>query len=439
MPASFRPFFPNQTLLMPPALQEWLPEGHLAYFIADTVASLDLAAFYRRYEEGGARNQPFEPRMMVGLWLYAYATGTFSSRRIAKKLDEDVAYRMLAAGNRPAHRTLAEFRQENLAALESLLVQVVGIAREAGVKRLGMLAVDGTKLRANASKHKAMSYGRMREEEERLRREIAELSAKAAAVDAAEDQEYGADQRGDELPAELQRREQRLATIRAAKARLEQRQADADREQGRSPEAGRKGKGRKPFAREFGVPADSAQENFTDPQSRVMKTGQGFQQCYNGHAAVEEGSQLIVAAELTNCAADSGQIVPLVEAATAAAGGAPEEVTADAGFRSEANFAQLEARGIKAYISLGREGKLRAKTDCPPGPATAAMAARLATEPGKSRYRRRKAIVEPVFGWIKHVLGFRQFSLRGQAKAQAEWRMVCTAVNLRRMHRSATG
>ena len=278
MPTTFRPCAPNQSLLFPPSPRDWLPEGHLAFFIADTVSALDLQPFYAVYEGDGRRNQPFDPQMMVTVLLYAYATGTFSSRRIARKLEDDVAYRVLAAGNFPAHRTIAEFRQQHLVAFQALFVQVVAIAREAGVVQVGALAVDGSKVKASASKHKAMSYGRMRDEERRLREQIAALTTQAEATDAAEDAAHGPDVRGDELPAELERREQRLAAIAAAKARLEARQADEDRRNGRTPNDGRKGRGSKPFARDFGVPPDDAQDNFTDPESRIMKTAHGFDQ-----------------------------------------------------------------------------------------------------------------------------------------------------------------
>jgi len=434
MPTTFRPCAPDQSLLFPPCPRDWLPEGHLAFFIADAVAALDLEAFYAPYEGDGRRNQPFDPQMMVTVLLYAYATGTFSSRRIARKLEEDVAYRVVAAGNFPAHRTIAEFRQQHLTAFEALFVQVVRIAREAGVVKLGALAVDGSKLKANASKHKAMSYGRMGEEETRLREQIAALTAQAEASDAAEDAAHGPDVRGDELPAELQRREKRLATIAAAKARLEARQADEDRQKGRTPDDGRKSRGTRPFARDFGVPPDDAQDNFTDPESRIMKTSQGFDQCYNGQIAVDEASQMIVATGLTNCAADNGELLPLIDQTHTALGEQPSEVLADAGYRAEATFQTLETRQITGYISLGREGK----SDTTPNPAheaTQRMAARLASEAGRVRYRRRKAIVEPVFGWIKDVLGFRRFSLRGVVKARGEWSVVCLAVNLKRFHR----
>jgi len=433
VPTTFRPCAPDQSFLFPPSPRDWLPEGHLAFFIADTVAALDLQAFYAPYEGDGRRNQPFDPQMMVTVLLYAYATGTFSSRRIARKLEEDVAYRVLAASNFPAHRTIADFRQQHLAAFEALFVQVVQIAREAGVVRLGTLAVDGTKVKANASKHKAMSYGRMREEEARLGEQIAALTAQAEASDAAEDAALGPDVRGDELPAELQRREERLAKIAAAKARLEARQADADRQKGRTPDDGRKSRGPTPFARDFGVPPDDAQDNFTDPESRIMKTSYGFDQCYNGQLAVDEATQLIVATGLTNCAADNAELLPLLNRAGATLGSEPPEVLADAGYRGEVTFQTLETRQITGYISLGREGK----PDATPNPAHVAthrMADRLKSDVGRARYRRRKAIVEPVIGWIKEVLGFRRFSLRGEVKARGEWNVVCLAVNLKRFH-----
>ena len=434
MPTTFRPCAPDQSLLFPPSPRDWLPEGHLAFFIADTVAALDLQAFYAAYEGDGRRNQPFDPQMMVTVLLYAYATGTFSSRRIARKLEEDVAYRVLAAGNFPAHRTIAEFRQQHLAAFEALFVRVVQLAREAGVVQLGALAVDGSKIKANASKHKAMSYGRMREEETRLREQIAALTAQAEASDAAEDAAHGPDVRGDELPAELQRREERRAKIAAAKERLEARQAEEDRQKGRTPDDGRKGRGSKPFARDFGVPPDDAQENFTDPESRIMKASHGFDQCYNGQIAVDEATQLIVATGLTHCAADNAELLPLIDRVHVTLGGDPPDVLADAGYRGEATFQALEARGVTAYISLGHEVR-PAKPPNPAHVATQRMAARLASDTGRARYRRRKAIVEPVLGWIKEVLGFRRFSLRGVAKARGEWNVVCLAVNLKRLHR----
>jgi transposase len=434
MPTTFRPCSPDQVLLFPPSPRDWLPEGHVAFFILDAVAALDLQAFYAPYEGDGRRNAPFDPQMMVRILLYGYVTGTFSSRGIARKLQEDVAYRVLAAGNFPAHRTIAEFRQRHLADFEALFVQVVQLAREAGVITLGTVAVDGSKVRAHASKHKAMSYKRMREDEQRLQAEIADLLAQAEATDAAEDARHGADRTGEELPAELQRRDTRLATIQAAKARLEARQAAKDRETGRTPDDGRKGHGTKPYKRDFGVPEDRAQENFTDPDSRIMKTGDGYQQCYNGQVAVDAASQLIVATRLSNVSADQGTLVPLVAQVCTNLAAAPAEVLADAGFRDEATFVTLEQRGIPAYVSLGREGKVSPAPSADT-PATGRMAEALQTDTGKAKYRRRKAIVEPVFGWLKHILGFRRFSVRGLTKVTGEWSLVWLAVNLKRCHR----
>ena len=433
MPTTFRPCAPDQSLLFPPSPRDWLPEGHLAFFIADTVAALNLQAFYAPYEGDGRRNQPFDPQMMVTVLVYAYATGTFSSRKIARKLQEDVAFRVLGAGNFPAHRTVADFRRLHLETFTALFVQVVQIAREAGVVQLGTVAIDGTKVHANASKRKAMSYARMLEQERRLRAEIAALLAAAEAADTAEDTTHGPDQAGDELPAELHRREARLATIAAAKARLEARQAEADRQRGRTPDDGRKGRGTTPFARDFGVPEDDAQDNFTDPESRIMKTSYGYDQCYNGQLVVAATTQIIVGTDVSASAADNRHLVPLLDQVTTTMGAAPHTAVADNGYVGEAHFAAVEARGITPYVSLGREGHTPPATA--PGPATARMAARLASPEGRAVYRRRKAIVEPVIGWIKHVLGFRQFSVRGEAQARGEWTLVCLAVNLKRLHR----
>jgi transposase len=435
MPTTFRPYQPDQMFLLPPSPREWLPEEHLAYFISETVDRLDLSAFYRRYEGDGRRNQPFEPRMMVKVLLYGYATGTFSSRKLAKKLEEDVAYRVLGAGNFPAHRTIAEFRQLHLKEFQELFVQVVRIAAEAGVIRLGTLAVDGSKVRANASQHKAMSYGRMKTEQERLRHEIAALTERAAREDAEEDRIYGEERRGDELPEELRRREDRVAKIEAAMHRLRARQAEEDRKKGRhegddrkSPRGGRK------FKREFGEPEEKAQDNFTDPDSRIMKSKGSFKQCYNAQIAVEEGSQLVVATGLTQSAGDNRQLLPLVERARANTGKQPERVLGDSGYRDEKSFEQLEQQGIDAYISLGREGKAISQEPATESEASLRMGAKLESEAGRSIYRRRKGIVEPVFGWAKERLGFRRFSLRGYEQVSSEWDLVCLAVNLKRLN-----
>ncbi|HXI13355.1 MAG TPA: IS1182 family transposase [Thermoanaerobaculia bacterium] len=437
MPTNYRTYQPEQSYLLPPSPSDWLPENHLAFFISEVVNVLELSGFYERHEQSDPRgNQPFHPAMMLKVLIYAYSTGTFSSRRIAKKLEEDVAFRVLGAGNFPEHRTICDFRKENLQAFLELFRQVVQIAKSSGMVKLGRIAIDGTKIKANASRHKAMSYDRMKKEEKRLADEIANLLKQAEQTDRKEDQEHGPDNRGDELPEELRRRETRLQAIKDAKKRLEDRQAGEDREKGRHEGDGGRpnGKKGKPFSKEFGEPAEKAQENFTDPESRIMKMGNGFEQSYNAQASVDEANQIIVAVGLTNCAADNDQLIPMIEATRQNTGDLPQQVLADAGYRSEANFERTEQMQTDAVISLGREGKAKASPIAPTNMATLRMKEKLATPEAAGAYRRRKAIVEPVFGWIKHTQGFRQFSLRGIEKVTAEWHLVCLAINLRRMH-----
>jgi transposase len=400
----------------------------LAYFISDTVDNLDLSAFYEPYEGDGRRNSPFDPQMMVKILLYGYATGTFSSRKLAKKLHEDVAFRFLSGENFPAHRTIADFRKQHLFAFQKLFVQVVRVAKEVGLVTLGTVAIDGTKVKASASKHKAMSYSRMQQEEQRLQAEIEELTTRASQVDAEEDAIHGVENSGDEIPEELQRREQRLKKIREAMERLKSRQEEEDQEAGRSPEAKSRSK------RPFGEPPEKKQDNFTDPESRIMKTSSGYEQCYNGQIAVDAESRLIVAAEVTQSAADAEQLLPMVEKILEVTQEAPGEVLADAGYRSEANLQGLEDKKIDGYISLGREGKSGPVVTSPDTPATSRMQEKLATEKGRKTYSRRKGLVEPVNGWIKSVLGFRQFSFRGLAKVAGEWTLVCLALNLKQMN-----
>jgi transposase len=431
MPTTFRRYVPEQSLLLPPSPRDWLPDGHLAYFLSDTVDALDLNAFYEPYEGDGRRNSPYDLRMMVKLLLYGYATGVFSSRKIAKKLHEDVAFRVLAGENFPAHRTLAEFRQRHLPVFQSLFVQVLEVAREAGLLRMGTVAVDGTKVKASASKRKAMSYGRMTQDQERLKLEIAALTSRAAQVDAEEDAQYGSDNTGDELPEELRRREQRLGKIQEAIERLRSRQAVEDRAAGRkeAPSGAEEATKR----REFGEPPEKRQDNFTDPESRIMKTSSGFEQCYNGQLAVDSESRLILAAKVTQSGADHDELLPVLEEVRANVGEFPQAVLADAGYRSEENLQGLEACAIDAYVALGREGKKSVVKNEEKHPATQRMKQKLETAEGRKRYSKRKSIVEPVNGWIKSVLGFRQFSLRGLQKVSGEWTLVCLALNLRQM------
>lgn len=423
---SYLPYEPQQQALLPQALQDWLPEGHLAYFISDTVDSLDLQAFYARYEGGGSRNQPFHPAMMVKVLVYAYATGVFSSRKIARKLHEDVAFRVLAADNFPAHRTISDFRAFHLKELSELFVQVVRLAREMGLVKLGTIAVDGTKVKANASRHKAMSYGHMLKAEAELKAQISALLQRAKTADEAEKNEPEVD-----IPAEIARRQDRLDAIAQARARLEQRQRETELDKGRDPDDKPRG-GR--YKREFGVPEDKAQDNFTDPDSRIMtRAGGGFDASYNAQTAVDETAHIIVAAELTNSASDAGQLPVMLKAVSDNLGQRPKQVLADTGYRGESVFEQLADCGMDVIVSLGREGKKLVRFDRQRSPLTAQMADKLQTDEAKNAYRRRKWIAEPPNGWVKNVLGFRQFSMRGLHRVSAEWKLVCMALNLRRM------
>jgi transposase len=439
MSASYIPYCPQQQQLLPCALQDWLPEGHLAYFISDTVDSLNLGAFHARYAKDGPRNQPFHPAMMVKVLVYAYASGVFSSRKIAKKLHEDVAFRVLAADNFPAHRTIRDFRALHLAEFTELFTQVVRLAREMGLVKLGTIAVDGTKIKANASRHKAMSYGRMQSTEIELKAQIEAMLKKAASTDEAEKAEPDLD-----IPAEIERRQERLAAIEAAKARLEERQRQMDTLRGRSEGDERKPKdksgkprGGKPYQRDFGVPPAKAQDSFTDPESRIMKrAGGGFDYSYNAQTAVDESNHIIVAAEVVNTSSDVHQLVSVLQAVKASTQADPQQVLADAGYRSEEEMAKLvkERPDTELVIALGREGREQAKPmDAQRYPHTVAMQAKFQTDKGKADYRKGKWIAEPPNGWIKNVLGFRQFSMRGLEKAKAEFKLVCMALNLRRM------
>jgi transposase len=445
---TFRPYQPDQTLLLPPSIEEWLPEGHLARFVREVVATLDLRAIEDAYPEGPGQ-PPYHPRLMVTLLLYGYSTGTYSSRRMAAKLVDDVAYRFLAAGNTPDFRTLSDFRKTHGPALNGLFVQVLKLCAEAGLVKLGRVAVDGTKVKANASKHKAMSYARMSEREAALRQQVAVLLARAQATDEAEDTEYGEDRRGDELPEDLQRAEGRLAKIRAAKAALEARAREqavqnaeiakarqAERER-REQANGRRFGGQRPRVPdpEQAKPAPKTQRNFTDPESRIQKTADGFIQGYTAVLAVDETAQVIVAQHVTPSAPEVQELLPAVEAIERLLGRRPKQLVADAGYWSEENVERLEAKGIDAYLARGR---MKHGESAPPPrgriPARLTVAERmqrkLRTKAGHAVYARRKAIVEPVNGQIKQARGFRQFLRRGVERVGQEWSLICAAHNL---------
>jgi len=303
MAKTYRPYSPDQMFLLPPSLQDWLPENHLCYFVSDVVDQLDLSAIESYYETDDRGQPPYHPRMMTKVLVYAYCVGIFSSRKIQKRLIEDVAFRVLAAGNQPDFRTISDFRKIHLKSLEGLFQQVLRLALQAGAIKLGRVALDGTKVKANASKHKAMSYARMKEDERSLREEVRKLLAQAKAADDEEDKQYGKDKSGDELPDELNRRETRLKKIREAKRVLEERAREEAEADGKSKEEAKDAK-----------PKDKAQYNFSDPESRIMKGADGFVQAYNAQAVVESTTQLIVAQAVTQEANDKQQVAPMVEA-----------------------------------------------------------------------------------------------------------------------------
>jgi len=431
MAKPYRAYLPEQDLLLPPSLRDWLPEDHLAYFVSDVVDQLDLSAIESVYEEEERGQPPYHPRMMTKVLLYGYCVGVFSSRRIEKKLREDVGFRVLAAGNEPDFRTISDFRKQHVAALQGLFDQVLRITLQAGTMKLGRVVLDGSKVKANASKHKAMSYGRMQEDEKRLKEEVRRLLAQAEATDAEEDARYGLDRRGDELPPELARRETRLKRIREAKRALEERARE---------EANRKGQ-----AEEKAKPEAKMQYNFTDPESRIMPGADGFVQAYNAQIAVEPDFQLIVGQRVTQACNDKQQLVPTLEAVREQAGQKPQEIVTDSGYCSEANLKYLEKRKMEGFIATDRESYRDRHQPGPRGPlpkgATRVerMRRKLQTKVGAAIYSKRKVVVEPVFGQIKQARGFRQFLLRGLGKVQGEWAMICLTHNILKLHRLCYG
>jgi transposase len=441
MSKTFRPWDVDQPLLLAPSVQELVPAGHLAHFVRDTVReSLDLSAILGAYSEERGY-PPYHPVMMVALLLYAYCQGLYSSRRIARACEERVDFMAVTAHQRPDFRTVSDFRKRHRQALGALFGQVLRLCEAAGLVKLGHVALDGTKLQANASKHKAMSYGRMKQRESEWEAEVAEWLARAQAADAAEDGEFGADQRGDELPDWVANKQARLAKIREAMAALEAEAAQAAAEAAppEEPSDGPPAEGPGPSGEAGGegppgpAPPDKAQRNFTDPDSRIMKTPDGFEQAYNAQAAVDAESQVIVAAGLTNVGNDKQQVAPMVAEIEAQTGRRPHEFSADSGYCSEENLAALAERGIPGYVATGRQKHGQASATGKGGrggPHTQAMAQRLKRGGHRSRYRLRKQTVEPVFGQIKAARGFRQFLFRGLEKVREEWQLVCTAHNL---------
>jgi transposase len=454
---TFRAYDPEQVLLMAPVLSDWIPEGDLAHFVSDLVESgtLDLSAIYDSYEDERGY-PPYDPRLMVKLLVYGYANGVMSSRKLERATYRDVAVRMLCADQHPDYRSIARFRKRHLDALGELFVQALRLCRRAKLVGLGSLALDGTKLRANASRHKAMSYERMVTKEQQLEAEIAAIRAnvnallsEAERVDAEEDERFGAENRGDELPEELQRRETRLQKIKEAKEALEREAREA--ETARRAELERRGKqpraprdGRDPFA-----PKPSAQRNFTDPESKIMKTADGsFHQCYSGQAVVDSVAQVIVVAELSDQAPDVQQLEPalnqLGENLVAIGAKLPDGavLTADGGYFSEDNVRITSEHGLDPYIATGRLKHSEPPPPAPRGPipkdATPKqrMARKTRTKKGRKIYGRRKAIVEPVFGQIGTVQDGRRVLIRGKPAARAQWRFECMVHNLLKLHRA---
>lgn len=450
--AQFRPYLPDQILLLPPDMRDWLDKDDLVYFIMDVVKSLDLRPIYGDYDGTKGGQPPYDPKMMTCLLFYAYCTGLPSSRRIEKATYHSVPFRVLTADQHPDHDTIAEFRRRHLKAMSALFVEVLRLCQKVGLVKLGHVALDGTKVRANASKHKAMSYGRMEKKARELEEEVARLLTEAEAVDVEEDARYGNGRRGDELPEELRYRKGRVEKIRRAMKELEEEakvKAEKKRDEIRLREdalaaSGEKRRGKNPKEPDD-RPDDKAQRNFTDPDSRIMKDGAtgSFEQCYNAQAAVDAKRQIIVACDVTQDANDKQQVKPIVEKLKQNTGGnKPKTVTADTGYFSEANAELLESEGIDACIATAKRKHTRSLPPAPRGriPKNATvmqrMARKLRTVKGRCTYSKRKQIVEPVFGQIKQARGLRRFLLRGIENVRAEWDLICLTHNLLKLFRS---
>ncbi len=448
----FKPYQPNQLLLLPPDMKQWLPADDLAYFIMDVVNELDLSAIYQSYDGTKGGQPPFNPKMITSLLLYAYCVGIPSSRKIEKATYHQVPFRVIAADQHPDHDTIADFRKRHLKALSGLFVQALQLCRKVGLVKLGHVSLDGTKVKANASKHKAMSYGRMEAKAEELEAEVKRLLTQAQRVDDAEDVKYGKGRRGDELPDQLRFKQERLKKIKEAMKSLEaeaKAKAEAKRKEIRHKEQaflreGKKRKGKKP-KEPSDKPEPKAQRNFTDPESRIMKDGasKSFEQAYNCQAAVDEEAQVIVATNVTQETNDKQQLKPVVEKIKKNTGGdKPEKASADSGYFSEMNVEYLEDEGIDGYIATARQkhGDPPECSACGRIPKNATkqerMARKLRTKKGRETYSKRKHIAEPVFGQIKEVRGFRRFLLRGLENVSSEWDLICLTHNLLKLFRS---
>ena len=445
MSKTYRPWNVDQAMLLPPSVRELVPAGHLAHFVRDLVRdSLDLSAILDDYREERGY-PPYHPVMMTALLLYSYCQGVYSSRRMAAACEQRVDFMAITALQQPDFRTISDFRKRHLPALGALFGQVLVLCEQAGLVKLGHVALDGTKIKANASKHKAMSYGRMKQREAELAAEVQKWLAQAEAADAAEDQALGRERRGDEVPEWVQSKQKRLAKMREAMAALEaEAAAAAASEPPVDDDGGTEGAALasddSPPEPAAPAPSDKAQRNFTDPESRIMKAPNGFEQAFNAQAAVDADSQVIVAAGLTNAGNDKQQVVPMAGAIEQNLGRTPKELSADSGYCSEANLAELERLGIRGYVATGRQKhgtKSATKTGAGGGTLVQEMSRRLKQGGHRSRYRLRKQTVEPVFGQIKGARDFRQFHLRGLTKVADEWLLICLAHNLLKLaHKS---
>ena len=440
--AKFRSYDPDQLFLLPPDIKSWLPEDDLAYFIIDVVNRLDLREITKTYDS--SRGQPaYHPRMMTSLLFYAYCKGVASSRQIEQATYHSIPFRVVTANQHPDHDTIAAFRQRHLKALADLFVQVLQLCRKAGLIKLGHVSLDGTKVNANASKHKAMSYGRMEKKAEELRQEVERLLSQAQEADGNEDRLYGKGKREKELPEELRFRQSRLKKIEEAMQALEE-DARAEAEIKRREQEGKKnGPGRPPQS-PSDKPHPKKQRNFTDPESRIMpgKGSKDFIQGYNCQIAVDEEAQVIVSSDVTQESNDKKQLRPLMESLEKNLGGStPKVVSADSGYFSESNCQSLQDKGIDGFIATGKY-----KHGKPPSPPRGRipkkatikdrMTRKLRTTMGRSTYSKRKQIVEPVFGQIKEIRSFRRFSFRGHGKCRSEWDLVCLTHNLLKLFRS---
>jgi len=448
----FRHYDQSQSFLLPPSLDDWLPEDHEARFISDVVDTmLDLSCVYDSYSEASGA-PPYDPAMMLKLLLYAYSIGVTSSREMERRCHSDVAFRWLSANAAPDYRSISRFRRRHLGAIDALFVQVLALCAEAGLVKLGRVALDGTKLRASASRHKAMSYDRMRPRIEELEAEVAAMLAEAEATDLAEDEEFGEDKRGDELPPELATKQGRLAKLRAAKEAIEAEARDkaAQKAQDKAKEqeaTEHEAQAAAAAAAEGATPPGRAQRNFTDPESRMMKTTDGFHYAFNAQAVVDEEAQVILAQSVSNQAADAPHLMEMIGITEANLGAAdieedPDTVIADAGYFSEKNVTDATDAGVDVLIATGRIKDHERVPTAPRGPiprdATVkeTMARRLRTKAGRADYARRKAIVEPVFGQMKVRQGAGFLRLRGLQGARGEWALHSLCHNLRKLARA---